>query len=224
MNCLDPNTTGPDKQTLGWYADNAPQVAAGYQQVSCDTPLYRSMAEFAFAGRTPQTADALRLLDIGCGSGRDLAWWQAQGAQVQGLDACKEMLDEAERLYPRLSGKLYVDSLPQLANSADHSYDVLFCSAVLMHLPLQALDSAAQSFKRLLKPGGKLIISIPLQGPQLAEDFRSLADGRLFSPLDQNTLEESLGAAGFFAAKKHQSLDSMGRSQRSWLTIMFKLV
>jgi len=220
MNRSEFHNEGVDSQTLGWYANNAAQVAASYQQVSCDSQLFAAISAFAFEAAATERP---RVLDIGCGSGRDLAWWEAQGAICSGLDACHEMLAQAKQLNPGLCGKLYHDTLPRLANSSSHSYDVLFCSAVLMHLPLQALDEAAQSFKRLLKPGGKLIVSIPLQGPQLDEEFRSVADGRLFSPLQEQLLSQSLGAQGFVLVTQYQTDDSLGRNQRSWLTLMYKL-
>ncbi|MFU8768539.1 MAG: class I SAM-dependent methyltransferase, partial [Desulfotignum sp.] len=47
-----------------------------------------------------------RLLELGCGSGRDAAFMLAQGFDVLASDAVQEMIDAAAACHPDLDGRL----------------------------------------------------------------------------------------------------------------------
>lgn len=94
--------------------------------------------------------DAVRIADLGCGTGRTGAWLRTQSdAELHGVDLTKEMLARAQsrNIYTRL-----IES--DLANSGlpSHGFDIVTCCLVDEHLAsLQPLyDEAA----RLLRPGG----------------------------------------------------------------------
>lgn len=98
--------------------------------------------------------DGSRVLDAGCGTGRYSAHLQARGHSVVGVDLSPDMLARARQKLPDvdfLEGQL--DALPV----EDAAFDAAVCALTLVHLP--DLDVAAREFARILRPGGKLLIS-----------------------------------------------------------------
>ena len=69
-----------DQKTINYYSENAQTVAARYESVV--SSLSESF-EDAFRARS-------KLLDIGCGSGRDLALLATMGHDCFGVDATPE--------------------------------------------------------------------------------------------------------------------------------------
>ena len=108
---------------------------------------------------------ARSLLDIGCGEGWALAYFQRLGWEVLGLDFSSFSLD---RFNPELreqlrTGDLY-EGVQQLADNG-HLYDVLWLDNVLEHV----LEPAAllRLCRALVKPNGVLVVDVP-------NDFSSL--------------------------------------------------
>jgi len=96
-----------------------------------------------------------RLLDVGCGSGSFLGRMHRQGWLVQGLDT-SEMAVERVRDDLELPAK--VGSLPNaLLRSGSIDLITMWQSLQRMPWPLEALKDA----RRLLAPGGKLIVAVP---------------------------------------------------------------
>ena len=48
-----------------------------------------------------------KLLEIGCGSGRDASFMTKKGFDVIAIDGSKNMIDEAKEIHPELSAKLF---------------------------------------------------------------------------------------------------------------------
>jgi len=93
-------------------------------------------------------------LDAACGTGRFASRLVACGHQVIGVDSSPDMLDVARRRVPTaefLVGE--VEDLPV----ADDSVDVVTCGLALSHLP--SLGRAMSEFARVLRPGGRVVIS-----------------------------------------------------------------
>jgi SAM-dependent methyltransferase len=106
----------------------------------------------AIAGAPPY-----RILDLGCGPGRDLVTFRDLGHVVVGLDGCPEFVAMARAV----SGcevwqqDLLAMSLPRA------SFDGVFANAVLFHVPSRALPGVLDRLHAMLKPGGVLLASNP---------------------------------------------------------------
>ena len=94
-------------------------------------------------------------VDVGCGTGRHTRWLVERGHRVTAVDGSPEMLAIAARTVPAATTILAdVEELPL----PDQSADVVVCALVLSHQPnLDAIGELA----RLLRPGGRLLISNP---------------------------------------------------------------
>jgi SAM-dependent methyltransferase len=95
------------------------------------------------------------ILEIGCGTGHNLKMLGRFGS----LDAC-ELDDEARELAAQRLGRPVRESrLPDLSAFEPASYDIIALLDVLEHVPED--EAALQAIRQLLKPGGKLLLTVP---------------------------------------------------------------
>jgi ubiquinone/menaquinone biosynthesis C-methylase UbiE len=97
----------------------------------------------------------LRVVDVACGTGRWMSAAYAQGAQVSGIDFCREMLVAAAQK-PGLSGGVALaqaDRLPM----ADGSADLVLCSLAIGYFP--SVTASIAEMARIARRGGRIVIS-----------------------------------------------------------------
>jgi demethylmenaquinone methyltransferase/2-methoxy-6-polyprenyl-1,4-benzoquinol methylase/phosphoethanolamine N-methyltransferase len=118
--------------------------------------LRRNTVEFA------QIAPGERVLDVGCGTG-DLTLRAAERVgstgQVCGIDPGPEMIETARRKADRKHVNVdfrvgVIERLP----FPDGSFDVVLSSLMMHHLPADLKPIGLAEIRRVLKPGGRLII------------------------------------------------------------------
>ena len=99
----------------------------------------------------------LRVLDLGCGTGRQALWLAAEGAQVTGVDFSAGMLEEARRKPGAERVLFVVHDLHQPLPFEDASFDRVVSGLVLEHLR----DPGAffREARRVLGPGGRAVVS-----------------------------------------------------------------
>jgi len=104
-----------------------------------------------------------RVLDLGCGSGRHIAPLVARGARVVALDLAPPVAEGA-------LGVLVADGrrLP----FQDGTFDLVLASEVLEHVR-EPGAIIAESW-RVLRPGGRLVVSVPRFGPEAINWLLSL--------------------------------------------------
>jgi SAM-dependent methyltransferase len=110
-----------DQKTINYYSKNAQAVAARYESVV--SSLLESFQD-AFKTRS-------KLLDIGCGSGRDLALLVSLRHDCFGLDATPEFVELSQTLHPELKGKIVQGALTNFDPPFGGKFDGILCSAVL---------------------------------------------------------------------------------------------
>lgn len=89
------------------------------------------------------------------------------------------------------------------------SFDCILCSEVLEHVPED--DKAVAELRRVLKPGGVLVVTVPYQKRFWAEDDAYVEHVRRYDP---GELEQKLERAGF---QKITTYKMSGTIER-WLT------
>jgi SAM-dependent methyltransferase len=123
-----------DQPTIAFYEANATTVAARYESV------VSSLSDHFSSAFRPQS----KLLDIGFGSGRDLAVLIEQGHDCYGVDPTKELITEAQAYHPELSGRLMQGALPELLPPFGGGFDGVLCSAPAPRMRYDPSASASQ--------------------------------------------------------------------------------
>ncbi len=103
-------------------------------------------------------ADSPRILDVGCGTGYMLRWWEEvrETSHVFGTDISPVALDFCRRRDLRLLVQASARHLP----FASKSIDLVTCFDVMVMFPVDELQASIQELTRVLKPGGLLIIRV----------------------------------------------------------------
>lgn len=162
------------------------------------------------------------MLDVGAGSGRDLAELLALGYDAWGAEPVAEMASAARAVHPQLEARLADASLPALGQPFGGEFDGILCSAVLMHLPEQDLFDAAFALRNALRPHGRLLLSLPLARGDVAGGERG-ADGRLFKSYAPEYLQLLFERIGFQLVGRWDSDDAMARAGTRWYTLLLEL-
>ncbi|WP_245591246.1 class I SAM-dependent methyltransferase [Aquimarina latercula] len=99
-----------------------------------------------------------KILDAGCGNGRNIHWFYENKFNIYGLDRDVEQIEYVKSIYPDWSTKFDVSSLDTLKYQNDF-FDHIICSAVL-HFASSTdhFNSMFSELIRVLKPSGTLFI------------------------------------------------------------------
>jgi len=146
----------PAKRHGGW--DEQEYLASGLVEI--DARLRRA----AEVGHPARGAAAL---DFGCGAGRLTQALATRFAQVVGVDISAQMIATAERLAAaRANCEFVLADGPDLRMFEDGSFDLVFTTIVLQHLPSPAaIRRYLVEFVRVTRPGGLIIFQLPSRIP-----------------------------------------------------------
>lgn len=155
-----------------------------------------------------------RILDLGCGPGRDLVAFKNQGHTVIGLDATPAFVEMAKEV----SGcEVWQQSFFNLNLPSNH-FDGIFANASLLHVPRAKMVPVLQDLYHALVPGGALVISI-CRGD--SEGYVPRATGyRFVSGWEYETLAPCVEAAGLSILHHYYRPPDLPQAMRSWLVIV----
>ena len=91
--------------------------------------------------------------DVGCGPGRDTVRLREKGLRAHGFDLSHAMLTARD-----VPGQVRADL--RVLPLRDGALDGLWCAAVLLHIPRAMIPEALAEFHRVLRPGGRAMITI----------------------------------------------------------------
>lgn len=207
------------------YADGIPDQATldrYYREMSKYEYSQRDGGESAFdRGRLALIADivaprlpasTVRILDVGCATGRLLANLRDRGfANVVGLDPSPGCAAAAKRLY---DVDVRTMTLAELAASGQQ-FDVVTMIGVLEHL--QDLDATFGYLAAILVPGGLLYVEVPdatafADWPNAPYQDFSTEHINFFGPVSLDNLMRRHGLVSVFAEQNHR--------EQSYRTVM----
>jgi len=187
--------------TLKYYQDNAQTFFDGTVNVDMSS-LYETF--------TRHLAPGARVLDAGCGSGRDAKVFKEMGYQVEAFDASPAMVELAREH----------TGLPvQLMTFADvdwkEEFDGIWCCASLLHVPALELPGVMQKLADALKPGGVWYVSFKYG------DGEREVDGRRFTDVDEDGLKALVVTiAGTEVVGMWQTYDKRPERNERWVNAM----
>ena len=105
-----------------------------------------------------------RVLDFGCGNGRLAGFLQNNYGEYVGVDVSQKLINIARDNNRELSSRvkfLKINSKHSKLPFEDNYFDVIFSIAVFHHFPTKEYRlKAAKELHRVLKPNGKIIVSV----------------------------------------------------------------
>lgn len=188
------------------------KVAHDYTVIAADFSATRREAWEDFTLFLPYLRDGLKVLDVGCGNGRLFGFLREHNLSVSytGIDITPPLLAEARRTYP--DGKFFEGVLPGPLPLPDRSFDVVFAIAVLHHLPAPINDAACRELFRLLRPGGRAIVSVwnlfqhRFRTQRLQALFRAVTTFGIYGPRDLFIPWDKTGVQRYYYAFRPQEL------------------
>lgn len=189
-----------DDPTLRFYASEA----AAY----VDRPDELPAALSNFLDRLPSGA---RILELGCGGGREARHMLDRGFDVDATDGVAEMAREAEAWLGRPVRVMRFDQL-----DAHEAYDAVIANASLLHVPLDELGSVIARIWQALKPGGWHLASYKTGKAEGRDDF-----GRYYNQLTRDDADRMYRAAGDWALTDYAEdfWDGYFGQPSAWITV-----
>ena len=187
------------RQTIGFYDANAASYVADTAGVEFGA-LQRE-----FAQRLPRGG---RVLDLGCGSGRDSLAFLRAGFAVDAVDGSARIAEAASGLTGLpVAHAFFSDYEPQ------GPYDGIWACSSLLHVPASKLAGVIAKYVRALKPGGTFHLSFKLG----AHD--GMRGNRWFTDLDEPALRALIATVpGLRVDRVDVTGDARpGRANEKWL-------
>jgi cyclopropane fatty-acyl-phospholipid synthase-like methyltransferase len=169
-------------ETLAYYNQNADAFIEGTQSADMSAQ-YRFFLNHLTPGG--------KLLDLGCGSGRDSAYFSSLGFDVTAIDGSEELCKRVKTLYGINAHCVKFEDL-----SFDSEFDAVWACASLLHVSKADMPSILRKVSKALKLDGILYASFKygnterINGGRFFNDYTEDDIGTLFTPENQLTLLE----------------------------------
>jgi len=137
-----------------------------------------------FLKRSGATSD-WRILDVGCGYGRNLRAIRKAGLSCSGVEINPETADA-------IRSEGFVCLHPDDSELDRDPWDAIIMAHIIEHFDYKSLLGMMEQYLNILKPGGFLIIATPLLSHRFYDDFDHV---KPYSPI---------AIEGFFGKRGHQ--------------------
>jgi SAM-dependent methyltransferase len=179
----------------------APGTAAFYDHWAvAGEEAQRSAMSRHFEAAFPPGA---RVLDVGCGKGRDVVALLDMGFDAFGVEPHDAMRARALARDPRMPGRVANAALPALGQPFGGGFDAVACSAVLMHLAPEALPASLAALAAVLRAQGRVLMALPEMQAQQLVDGRD-PDGRDFANHAPERVQQLFGQLGFTLLRRDE--------------------
>ena len=190
-------------KTIDYYNKYAEEFTASTFEVDMESLYQPFLAELL---------EGARILDVGCGSGRDTLAFKNKGYQVDAIDYSEELVKKASRLTGipiKLKSFYEVDDY--------EAYDGIWACASLLHCERTRLKEVIGKLVSALKPNGVLYMSFKYGNGDRQKD------GRQFTDLDEAQANDLLEQ--FDNVQQIQqwiTVDQRPDRQEKWLNLIWK--
>jgi SAM-dependent methyltransferase len=151
-----------------------------------------------------------RILDVGCGSGRDVKAFRALGYDAYGIDPSPELVDLATKeVGPYFSvgrAESYSSAVP---------FDAIWACASLLHVRRGELYATIRNLRALLSPQGVFFASMQLGSGEVTQ-----ADGRRYTYFSAGEFEDAIAEAGLQVLDAWESKDVLRSDGPRWINVL----
>jgi ubiquinone/menaquinone biosynthesis C-methylase UbiE len=106
------------------------------------------------------------VLEVGCGEGRGVALIMKKATQFTAVDKIEPVINDLQQKFPE--GRFMSMNIPPLHGLPDNTYDFVISFQVIEHIQNDALY--LREIQRVLKPGGKALITTPNRSMSLTRN------------------------------------------------------
>jgi len=138
------------------YDSVAEEYAKEYSDELAKKPFDRKMLELVIE----KVGGRGVICDMGCGPGQIARYLHDRGAEVCGIDLSLAMIEQARLLHPDIP--FHQGDMLNLSNVADNSFGGIAAFYSMIHIPRDLVTKALQELKRVLRPGGELLLTFHL--------------------------------------------------------------
>lgn len=203
------------EQTIKWYDENAEKYSNGAQMYDCTEEIEE------FAELLPINA---KILDAGCGSGRDTKVFADYGYECVGIDLSEGLIQQAKKR--NVENNLVHGNMLSLPFK-DKSFDGIWSHASLLHLPdIVSVKNVLKEYNRISKKDAILYISVKAQMGEKKTDVVSdslSGHNRFFQYFTQQEMIELLKKSGYDLLDIEEYLESdkcPGGRNVGWIKIL----
>lgn len=191
-------------ETLSYYNQNADAFIEGTQKADM-SKQYRLFSKYLSPG--------CKLLDLGCGSGRDSAYFSSLGFEVTAVDGSEELCKRVKASYGIDALCIKFEDLSFVSE-----FDAIWACASLLHVKKADMPNVLGKVSAALKPGGVLYASF-----KYGSDER-VCDGRFFNDYTQNDLDTLLTTENQLSLLEYWITEDVrpDRSGERWLNFIAK--
>jgi len=195
---------------IKYYSSNAATLSRQYDSLPFETVHKDWLQEVPQEGM---------VLDVGAGSGRDARYFAGKGLGVVAVEPASGIRELAQQ-YTVVNPIHWIsDSLPELTEvfKLQTKFDLILLSAVWMHIPPSSREKACRKLASLLKPNGKIVISLR---------FGECDDERTMYKVSSNELADYANKFGltFKLLNQEPCEDKLGRKEVHWQTVILSLL
>ena len=158
-------------------------------------------------------AGPYRILDFGCGPGRDLMAFAKLGHEAIGLEGAERFVALARK---HSGCEVWQQDFLHLSLPAEH-FDGIFANAALFHVPSQELPRVLRELAATLKPAGVLFSSNPR-----GDNQEGWSGGRYGAYYDLERWRELVSAAGFTEVRHYYRPPGLPRARQPWLASLWR--
>lgn len=152
-----------------------------------------------------------RIIDVGCGAGRDVYHFIEQGASAFGVDYSIGLLGEAAKRGAKVFVQADMRALPLAAGV----FDGAWLCASLLHLPRPDVPGVLRAVHTCLKPGGVLYISLK-QGE--GENWEIREGPRFYAFYTTKEIQQMVMQSGFSMIQTWLKPDK----KHTWISLLAK--
>lgn len=190
--------------TINYYNKNASDFVSGTINVDF------TATQNKFLDKLPENA---RILDFGCGSGRDTKYFLEQGYSVDAIDGSEELCRLASQYTGIPVQHMYFQEL-----DAEDTYDGIWACSSILHLPKVELLPDMKKMAAALKRNGIIYTSFK------CSEFEGERNGRYFTDFTMETFREFVAPIEELSITEFWITGDVrpGRGEEKWLNIILQ--